>query len=224
MPIPTLDEMQSSLAGDIARVEQAGTELYSAQSMYNRLTLRQNFSTNEAHQASFKEYEPGLAAVEDKALAVITAATRNAYEVKDATLKGQTTLTESEEAAAAVKREFIKEDATSLPYPAMLERIQSAVMNNDRPAMWLYLRYGRMRLANSGADDPLITDMGAKTAIYTALAEIESKLVDSRVKAVHDKAQALLGKAGELDRKARKRRMATERYSFQGAHDVPIWD
>ena len=218
----TLAEIVAQLTADESTLGRLAASLTTAQRSYETATDRRYYSTEEAHAASFAEHLPAVQAVEAEVARGAGGIRARAREAIALTERQQPTLTDAEQAAAAMRREFVREDAETLPLDQLLERIQGVMLLDDRPGMYLYGRYARMRLGRGEGDGaPLDNRQGnAKGAIAAAVAEIDKRLRGGEVRAVYERALALLGKAGDLEAKAEKREREKRVYRFQSPLDV----
>lgn len=218
-PVQSFEEMVAELNSTTARLESVQTKLTQAQTDYQTKTEKYYFPTDEAREQARKDLLPTLEPVEQEAARLAGALSLNARRILEATKSEAASQTDAEVAVADSKREFVKEDCTELDYRRLLSRVQQAINQGDRPAMWLYLRYGTQRLAHADKDQ-FNTDEVAKSSFAAALRSIEGSLTTGKAKSVNDHAFKVLRKAQELERAATKRRMANRTFVFQQPGDV----
>lgn len=223
----TLVELTASLATLESKVEAALKKLAASQGRYAFDTARERYSSDQEQQQGFQEHLPVLAAAEHEAAQLADLARREARSVLLATEVEYPQLTDEEYKSAGARASIVKEDSETLSLDELTRRTRQALLADDRPAQFLYARYGRRRLA-SGTDVTNNTgDLEAisrqKGQLQSVITEIETRLRAGNVKTVHDKAAALMAKAHELEKKASARRRKEQRYVFQGGRDV-AWE
>lgn len=214
----TFDELTVNIVDWSSKLDKAAGSFSQAQTSYDNITNRMRYGSDEGHQIALRDHLPALEAAENAALSLANGFNAYIRPVLEVTKSESTTLTDAETAVAASKQIFIKEDCTELPYEALVSRVQQAITHGDRPAMYLYHRYGTMRLRI--ADGPESNEK-AKAAFWRLLSAIEQKLTTGKAKEVNALALKTLSQAHSLASTASKRRAADQVYSFQKPGEVP---
>lgn len=216
----TFEELTVNLVDGSTKLEKAAGSLSQAQTSYNNMTNRYIYTSDEAHQIALRDHLPALEAAENEAINLASGLTAYIRQILEVTRSDSPTLTDAEMAVAASKQVFVKEDCTELPYEALVSRVQQAITRGDRPAMYLYHRYGKMRLGIASELGSL-PDEKAKSTLRDLISGIEKKLTTGKAKEVNDLAMKTLTKANTVASTARKRRAASQVYSFQKPGEVP---
>jgi hypothetical protein len=208
----SLTEIRGDLAGWEAQLDEAATSLQAAQRDYETLTDRYRYSTDAGHAASFAEHIPSLEQAEQDAGRAAGVVYRNAQAVRERLNHELPVLSPEEEASAAAKATFAREDAERLPLPELAARVEHAVLRGDRAAMFTYARYGRMRLARGGGGDGAgegatwPTDTGPdRERLARVIREAESRLRPGDLAGVETRALGVVSKASNLQGVAGKR-------------------
>lgn len=222
-PILTLAEYATVLRTDRATLE-AATEAYSAaQATYERLSGAQYYANAEQAATAAARYLPDLERAEQTAATTATAVKASARAIMDATSTSAVQISPAEEANAAARSVLYREDCETLPFPALLAAITTAVHSSDRPAMWLYFRYGRARLRAQDATPLDSGDERAKSAVGDAISAIAALLDNPSTRATATAARELLSQADALEAatEARKRAANPPQYAWSNpATDV----
>ena len=206
LPIVELDRLLDATDGKLSN---ALFVLEAAEDRYARLTKRRNYSTDAAHAASFKEHISILVNAEDRLFQQAEAAWEQARNIDDATtIDREPVLSDEDMARANNRRAFVQEDCQSIPLRELLSRVQHAFRTEDVAALWLYLRYGSVRLQN-----PLALDKGRTTErgqLEALLANVADRLADKRNRQTNEVAKELRKRALEMQRRAYDRRTKRE--------------
>jgi hypothetical protein len=219
----TLSEMMTAISTEETAVDTAAQALTHQQTMYR--TALANAGSDLQRDALREQYEPALTRAEreagmaaDQAMATVRRALDLAGTVNEPALPAE------HQATAANLREFIREDAASLPLSDLVTRVRTAVAMGDQPRQWLYHRYLRSRL--SALTD--VEQMDAEESInelYRLRGRIGESLRDKRMEPLVPRANALSAKASPLRSKARARRdaerLASASFLPVGAVRVP---
>ena len=217
--IMTPTEITRVLANDETRIDQTGRTLATARSHYERLTLRGNYFTDEAHVASFNEHLPALEAAETAAIRAAEVAERNARLVLAQTRSAGVTLAPEEFAAAEARRSFIAEDAERLTLAEIRDAVARAIAVGDRPLMYLWLRAGRARLrANAEGRLPERGDEQARADLPRLFGQIGDQLRDTRLDGATKRADAALERALAAAKTAGTRRREDEQRRYREQH------
>jgi hypothetical protein len=139
-------------------------------------------------------------------------------------------LSPADEATAASRAVFVKEDVASLSLEDLTARVRQAALNGDRVSLFLYARYGKTRLksqaesaGNHDAGDvafPRSENGDARTELANVLADVEASFRSRELNALNARAVHLRSDAFELDNTVRARARQSEKYAFQTAHEV----
>lgn len=203
--VMTVTQMTSMLRDDGTRVRGAQRALEAAEGLYARATDRFYYSTDEAHQASFKEHAGPLAKAEDSATGVASAAEANARAVL-AQIPGDTiTLDAAGMAEAATRQALLAHDAANLPLDRLMTDVRAAIAHDDKPAMFLYAKLVSQRLAEPQARDAQERQQSAVSSLRNMVWQINDALRDRSFDALRQQALDAIGEASTLRSRASKR-------------------
>lgn len=217
----TKQQMTSLLRTDATQVDQVAQKYDAAAQTYTYKTGRQHFLTDEAHQASFREYVGPLEEAEAVAIRVAGAASRNALAVKSHLVE-TITVSDADMVAVAQRQPMIRQDIAELPLPRLAEDVRLAIARDDKPAMYLFARYlsERTKAGDRRSDRP--EEAAARDQLSRMVLQIRETLRDTSFDDVRKQIAVMLEKAGTLESRARQRRReAVPRTTIRGEAIVP---
>ncbi len=228
-PFLSIDEMDRLLNDDTDRIDRAQRRLQEARRTYEaQVTNAPDSDIIEVREAREASYGSALRAAEAEAEKLARIALTNGRGIHAATAKAQLTLSDEEWARADARRGFVREQCEVLPLHRLVDHLQHAIMKNDRALMYAFAQYIPLRVAAGDRDDagngrrsPAERE---KRELRRMLGVIGDKLKDPAFGPVNKRALDLIGRAGDLEREAGKRRREEERgqvkYSFQKPGDI----
>lgn len=215
----TLDEMKLQLNIQSTLIYAADREIDHAAGDYEaRIASADSDNIRAAYE---EEYLPSLRQVEAETEAVAAKADTIARAIFRVTGKAFPSLQDNEFPAVASRRELIKEQAESRRIPEVLDRVREAVLTQDRVGMFLWQNYVPTRLRADGESSQYAVE---RQELRSLISQIETTLANPVFEPVNAKARELISAAGDLQRKASKRRRAeyvqSKPFSFQNSDDV----
>lgn len=216
------------------RLEEANTALGKARAEFRSLSDREAPMTvaglklgidlsDELRAKAVEDYLPTLESAERLAEKAASIARSNATAVARQTASAPPILSPEETALASNRAVFVREDAERLALPTLVERVRHAFQSEDRSALYLYLRYGRARLAVrvEGQRDP--AEVAARAELGRLMSAAEERLRDPALAPVAKAANEALVRAGEVSRLAVERRREVARERRRVAEGLVAW-
>lgn len=175
-----------------------------------------------------EHYRPALDAAEQEVEAEAEAIRARLHAIRDLTAKAEPTLPPEQMADAASRLVFIEREARDWPLPRLVDALRHALVTDDRPGLYCYLRTLPSRLSD---ETPEVGQSGSDPAarqradLRRMLGVAKERLTDPRFATLNKRAVDAAVRASAVGRNAGKRRHEEERkrtpYAFQRPDDVP---
>lgn len=235
MTLFSLTDYKSNLSKAEVAVLYARDALTKAQTEHTKTQDPNVFFTDQERAFRADRALPALLKAESDAEKAAEEAVALATDVVAVTENPVPSLSPADEAVAASRAVFVKEDVATMTLDALVGRIRQAGVENDPATLYLYWRYGRNRL-NRGdgdtlADDatprdpgtvpfPKVQDGAPRAELTRLIAEIAERFRSPEMKALYDRAVKLRLDAMNLRNVATKRQRSQQTYSFQTPNEV----
>ena len=152
------------------------------------------------------------------------------HQIAELTANATPRLTESEMVSAGNKLPLFRAEAEILDLDGVRQRIQEALLDDDRSTLYSWLIVAEQRL--KAEPPPPASQLGTfaaqkatetRDAIKGQIAAIKAKLADARYADLNEEAVKIRGLGRELQNRTRQREDASQ-FGFVGANDVRIPD
>lgn len=228
----TIDQMERYVAGaghDLDRLEArlAAARRDHARSVDENPAVRATGSETMRRELD-EHYRPALDAAEQEIETEIGAIRERLHAIRDRTATAEPTLTREQMADAANRLIFVEREARDWPLPRLVDALRHALVTDDWPGLYCYLRTLPARLAD---ETPEVGQSGSDPAarqraeLRRMLGVAKERLTDPRFASVNQRALDVAVRASAAGREAGKRRHEEERkrrpYAFQSSGDVP---
>jgi|GEM_PF-5564877 len=236
MALPTLADYRNRLNTVDRQMLVAGVALSKATEDLAKAGDESRYFTPEEREAQTGRALPVVIEAEGAAAEAVEAALALSDDVLDATANPAPTLSPADQALAASRAVFVKEDAATLSIVDLIGRIRQAALEGDRVSLFLFARYAKARLAPGAAagqadrsdlpdgevpfppSSPV--DGDARVDLARLLTEIETSFRDPAMTALRDQALALKTEAFKIDQAVNARQDKARVYAFQSSNEV----
>lgn len=175
-----------------------------------------------------EHYRPALDAAEREVAEEAEAVRARLHAIRDLTARTEPTLPPEQLADAASRLVFVEGEARDWPLPRLVDALRHALVTDNRPALYCYLRTLPTRLS---AETPEVGQSGSdpeardRAELRRMLGVAKERLTDPRFWTLNKRAVDTAVRASAVGRNASKRRYEEERkrtrYAFQRPDDVP---
>jgi len=231
MALPTTTDYTTRMNEVELALRNTSNTLTNARSEFEKANNPAVFFTDEERAVRQERALPALEAAEAAATQAVEDALTLASDVTDLTANAAPALNPADEAIAASRAVFVREDVDTLSVRELTQRIRQAALQDDRVSLFLYLRYAPDRLkAQAKASGPydegdtpwdtVDTDGDARSELRVVLNDVRDSFRNPDMKQLQDKAVALRGVAYKLHEDVRKRARQNETYVFQAKGEV----
>jgi len=223
--ILTIGQMTTLLSDNGVGVINAATALEQAEATYERETSRGRYLSDAAHELSFTEQMPALAAAETKAIRMAEIAEGNARRVRSQLAEmARPVLTDAEMTAASARAAVVRIEVEHASPAGLLPGIRRAIALGDRPTQYLYLTMLNETTRHAPAGETP-EDQSVRFEVRRLLSQIQTTLESREFDGLRKTADEALERAIRAGSGARKRReMAALEDDYTRRGFVPLPD
>jgi len=204
----TLSEMTQQLDADLTAIRNAERDVEWAREHYRDKTVRGGHASAEAREIAERDHMPAFLQAEQALVQVSEQGARNARQVVKAAETARLKLAPSDEAVAAQRLPLIQQLAATAPLPQLADELRSAMITEDRPALYALAMTlpARLDVAPGPLDAGKPELQEARGELRTMLAQIRGTLRDTSFDAARARAGKVLDASGEATQAIQARR------------------
>lgn len=231
MALSTISQYVTQLSNAEQTLQTASKSLTDARTELDKTQNPTVFFTPEERAARQEQALPALEQAESDAAKAVEDALTLAGDVVSLTVNAEPALSPSEEAQAAARLTFVRDDVQRLSVKELTVAIRTAALRDDKVSLYLYLREAPSRLKAQASTpgphddgdapwDAIDNDGDARAELQRVLNDVRESFKSPELKRLHDKAVGLRATAFDLDNAVRSRARQNESYAWQSANEV----
>jgi hypothetical protein len=214
----TTRQIEAALNAEAARLDRAETNL---REVRGRAPTYEGPNADAIRETLAAEYEPVLSEAEKNAVTAASIAQGNIDIVLNQLTASRPALDAAEEARAANRREFVREDVEQESIGELIKNLQHVLMVENKVDLFLYARYLPKRLEAPASDSwSDTTSSDDVETLRRLLQEAKGRLRDTKLDPVAKRAADIRGRAFRIEADAGKRARADQTFAFQSAGEI----
>ena len=222
----TATEMATVVKRDERSLAEALDALAEAETGYESITRRRNYSSDEGHAVGLRDHLPALVAVEQSAARVASASERNVRTIlAQAATTTRMTVDAETEARAAAKVPIVARQIEVAPVTELRDQLRAAIVADDVATMYLFGSLLPARLAETPAGQATARPEvdAARAELGRLIGRVKDQLRDASLDPVRAQADAVLSKAATARRAADRRRQQDAARARVDAGEIVPW-